>query len=393
MADELDFDELHSAVNELMSQRGKRRAPKAAAEAPQPVVAPTPAAVETPKPAPKPADDGLVKITVKRPTPTLSVPPRQRGSAMDIISAPAPVAPPSARANRTAPTLKPTQDVEPEKPQPTTTPHRVPAAMEPDDDVLSSLNMQDESDVPSGAPKPKESDKSKDVDVWPDPLDYHGFKEDGQENTIPAPKELPQEKEIAATHDPLLDESDEPETPPSPAEPAPTMTAERPEGSPFIDTKVEKRPLGAYAASPKEDPAPAPAPEPASTPKAADKTAAPAPDVAALSPQPKELSPEVVAVESADADNTPADGGDVNAVRQMAITPQYKTHDKEPSQAERPVFDTKEYHPPIDPSTAHKPASKHGSVGLLIMLAILVLVALGIGILWMTGMLDLSKYI
>ena len=353
--DELDFDELHQAVNQMMTNKGKKRIrPTAVSDDTQRPVAP--------KPEPKPADDVPVKIEVKRPTPTLQVPPRRRGNAMDIISPSTP--PPAPRVNRTAPALQPTQEVKPEPPQPRVTPPRAMAlkpAGEPADDVLASLNMKDEDDIPSGAPK----SEHKDVDSWPDPLDYHGFK-DEPEKKPGKPKE---EKALPAPHDALLEPDD--------AEPAPTMTADRPEGSPFIDAKVEKRPLGAYA--PKEDEV---KPEPA-----------PAPDTAALPPQPKELSPEVVAVESAEPERHESEGEtDINSVRQASITPQYHARDKEPSKGERPVFDTKEYHPPID-ATAVKAVPKRRSVWPIIILIVLLLGAAAIGYLWMTGMLDLSKYL
>ncbi len=96
-----------------------------------------------------------------------------------------------------------------------------------------------------------------------------------------------------------------------------------------------------------------------------------------------------MAVESAEPEHDESE--DLNSVRQMAITPQYQTADKQPNQAERRVFDTKEYHTPIEPSG--KAAPKRGSLAMIIILVILLLIAGAVGYLWMTGMLDLSKFV
>ncbi len=338
--DELDLDELHQAVNQIMTNKKPRRS------SPPPT---TPSPAVAPKPAEKPLDSDTFKVEVKRPVPPLSVPQRRRGNAMDIISnvgSP----PPSPRPSRTGLDIQPARPVVPEPPQLTATPPRqmAPKPAEPTDEMLASLDMKDE----PVNPKPAPTTAKPDADAWPDPLDYHGFKEDTDK---PEPLLSPPHEELLAEHT----------TKPA-EEPAPTMTDERPEGSPFISAKVEKRPLGAYT---KEESAPEPQPTSAA--------------------QPKELSPEVVAVET--DPHMHEEPEDINTARQMAISPQYQAADKQPSQSDRPVFDTKEYHPPID--SAAKAPPKHSSLAMIIILGVLVLVAAVVAYMWMTGMLDLSKFV
>lgn len=451
MKDDLDFDELHEAVNKLMVQaqkpKAKREPTKTVAKAvsrPSVKVAERsakddkPAVKPTEKEAPTEDDSTPVSVTV-RTKPAAKVLPKKRGMAMDVVQAakPSAVAPPSARAARTAATLQPTGPVAPEPPKPRETSAPIvepPKPAEPqdvDDDMLASLNMQTDGDA---KPKTLLEDDKPAASVFPDPLDVHGF-DDEKEEPKPEPTPVaPAPVEPAAPVakvDPLLDDTDdapvkndwrmpaedEPKAEPVAeveTEPAPKVTPEpetpaepapEPPATPFVNTKVEKRPLGSFAA-----PAPAPTATPAPTTltKPEDPVKPPTvqpedkPDAATIDvpATPAELKPEVVAVESAEGDYSkagwekPDDTESFGNLRQMSIPQQHHGHDKEPSKDERPVFDTKNYHPPLQPvaTAKHHSGSKAGA--LLTVILIILLVAAGVGAYFVaTGSIDLSSFL
>lgn len=439
---DLDFDELHEAVNKLMVQaqkpKTKREPAKSVAKAvsrPSVKVAERPAKDEKPakpaeKEAPKPTqeDETPVNITV-RTKPAVKVLPKKRGMAMDVVQAakPSAVAPPSARAARTAPTLQPTGPVTPEPPKPRETsvvpPAEAPAPAESNDvsdDMLASLNMQTDGDEQK---KTLFEDEKPAASVFPDPLEVHGFTDD--KVAIPEPTPVAPAADttpVAAEHDPLLDDTDaqpaandwhmpaasdeqkppeptpaaEPETQAKPAEIAPELPA-----TPFVNTKVEKRPLGSFAAAP----APAPAqptltktdnPVTPQSPAADDEK--PEPAAIDTPATPAELKPEIVAVESAEADyakagwEKPQDDEPVGDLRHMSIPQQHHGHDKAPAKDERPVFDTKNYHPPLQPvaTAKHHTGSKAGAI--LTVILIILLIAAGVGAYFVaTGSIDLTS--
>lgn len=443
---DLDFDELHEAVNKLMVQaqkpKAKREPVKSVAKnvsRPSVKVAERPAkdskSAEKPKAAPAEEEATPVNVTVHS-KPVVKVLPKKRGMAMDVVQAakPSAVAPPSARAARTAPTLQPTGLVAPEPPKPRETTAPAPTAESPkatesqevSDDMLASLNMQTDGDA-----KPKtllEDDKPAES-AFPDPLEVHGFTDDKpkikEETPVPAePLALqPAAPALTPKVDPLLDDTDEPqvknewhmpptkapkdETPvPAEAKPEPQPATELPV-TPFVNTKVEKRPLGSFAAPAASAPAGTLAPTTLAKPENPVKptgaiTGEEKPDPATIEVPvaPEELNPELVAVESAEADYTkggwekPEDREPLGDLRHMSIPQQHHGHDKEPNHDERPVFDTKDYHPPLQPvaTAKHHTGSKAGA--LLTVILIILLVAAGIGAYFVaTGSIDLASFL
>lgn len=421
---DLDFDELHEAVNKLMDQAQKpkaRREPsKSVAKAvsrPSVKVAERSADKTASKPEPAKEDSGsVVNVTVRKPAAKIA--PKKRGMAMDVVQAakPSAVAPPSVRAARTAPTLQPTGPVKVEPPSPrAASPAPVPApaktgeSNDVSEDTLASLNLQTD-----GAARPKTIVEEHKPD-FPDPLEVHGFTGD-KELAQPAaePKTPPvsalshsaapvMPAPAADESDPLLaddepaknhwempdEENTSPDMPVNKTgapETAPVAPAE-PAATPFVNAKVEKRPLGAYAGAPA-----APAPEDSRGPEDKNKTE---PAGITTPAAPEELNPEVVAVESADTDySQQSPGGDapLDTLRQMSIPPQYHPGDKQPSKHDRPIFDTKDYHPPIHPvaTAKHHTGSKAGAI--LTLILIILLVAAGVAAYFVaTGSIDITR--
>ncbi len=421
---EMDLDELDQAVNKLMVQATKGKAAKKADDT-KPADTSTPVAVKTDdksdKPADKPADNSG-PVVVRRAT---QIMPRKNGIAMDIVQPkPAAVTPPSAKAARIAPTLQPTKLVEPEEPKeepkkaddkPADTPAPAPREAsappkednkEVSDDTLASLDMQVD-----GKPKAdllNDPDHEAHKSVWPDPLDVHGFKADDDAKSVNGMSTAEPKVEEGKTMEhggkviapPTDTAKDEAQEDGSKAEDADKPAEEKPDetpSTPFVDAKVEKRPLGAYAdtaseAKPEEKPAETTEPKADDSPKDDSKT-----DPASIAVQtPKELSPEVVAVESAEPEFVPGapkiegDETDMNNLRQMSIPQQYEGKDKKPSDKDRPIFDTKDYHPALKPNaTAHK-SSKAGTV-VTIILILLMVGAAAVAYFTITGTLDITK--
>ncbi|HSE29363.1 MAG TPA: hypothetical protein VLA77_02140 [Candidatus Saccharimonadales bacterium] len=345
MANDLDLDELHEAVSALMDQSKEKRAAKPAE--PAAVLDPAenvtvktapPTVAPEPKSEPEPIAD---KIEVKRPLPNLSIN-RPRGRAMDVIS-PKPATPPPTKIKRQGVTLQPTQDVKPEPPKEivkaepeTPKPESVPA--EHARPETPALNYQ----------KPAETE-------WPDPLDVHGFKDELEPKTDSAP---------TMTED---------------TQTKPDQIAQT---SPFLNTKVEKRPLGAYSS---ED-APIEV-EPEETPQPEQQDNWSFGDLPQNQPDVRsEQQPEAPPIDSLDQTQET----DLDEMRQATIPQQYKTTQKEHSSDSRPVFDTKDYHPPIQAAhAAHRSNSAMGWV-LILVFALILIAALIFAFYMMTGSLDFS---
>lgn len=411
---ELDLDELDQAVNKLMTG-GPKAKPKS--DAPQ-KDAPAATAVADDDSAQQ--DDTAVPVTVRRTS--LDIEPRKRGIAMDIVQNKPAVPPaPSAKPARTAPTLLPTNpNVEPEPPAPRET-AEPPKTADVSDDTLASLNMQQDGHL--------NADESEDMapkSDFPDPLDVHGFKDDDEtakraddEDAPAAAEPKPAEEqtmhhEVAQVAPPDgAEEEIKAERAADDAKQAADREAEADSepSSPFVTTKVEKRPLGAFADKPAPASDPSPSYDTSAEPPADDKDKIMQHGDAKLETQvkdgasipvqetPKELSPEVVAVESAEpeftANQTEAadtdDKGDMNELRQMAIPQQYQAETKPPSEEDRPVFDTKVYHPPINPDAT--PPVKSSKVGLVvsIIFILLMVVAAALAYFAVTGSIDLTR--
>ncbi|HET9411738.1 MAG TPA: hypothetical protein VFO38_02735 [Candidatus Saccharimonadales bacterium] len=399
---ELDLDELHQQVSKLMDQTGKAK-PKRQAAKSEPKPSPRPSVKVTERPvakvAAKPAaSDKGETIAVRRPS-AVKVLPKRRGIAMDVVQAAKepPIKPPSSRAGRTAPTLQPTGSVTAEQPQPA--PSRpqaqeqkvvaAPAPVQPtttedvSDDTLAAINLQADGTAPMGGsvPAPHPAVRAS----FPDPLEVHGFADTpAKQKETPAPEPAPELQTASEkSWDPLLDEPQEPA--PQMSEPPATPAANE-SASPFVNAKVQKRPLGAFAATTPPsavEPEPAPAPE---EPKDTPDVPEPAPAEVQASPQ--ELSPEVLAVESAELEH-PATSS-VDQLRGTSIPQQYHATETSVKQDDRPVFDTKNYHTPLQPGAGRPHGSRAGSA--LTIVLILLLVVAGVAAYFVaTGSIDLRN--
>ncbi len=465
---DIDFDELHQAVNALMdkAQKGGSK-PKTASvsvkdepvKADEPVAQDEPVASDEPAPvavAPDPVaaapsdDDSKVMVSVKRPTaPVLNQHKASHGRAMDVVSprSKPEIAPPSASAKREALTLQPTHsDV---KPEPVAS-----VVVAPDHERLAD-DKEDSSDLNEALAKLDMQATAKSISgptmthqksEWPDPLDLAADDKKPDDQDEPAddaapaesqddheepeeqpgpigePAEEPEEPAQPEVEAPAEEPEDDHEEPPSiepdepdeaPTEPAAPSESEESEekadspeepkdetsNSPFVTTKVEKRPLGAYAdaipaepqVKPEDSPQPAQPANDASVPNADQKDT---PNSVPMIAQPAELSPAVVAVESAEPEFSPTDApepesSDKGDLRTMAIPQQYKETEKPEEESTRPVFDTKEYHPAIEAHTTPHRSSVGTWAMALILLGLLVGV-LAAAYYFITGGLDFS---
>jgi hypothetical protein len=412
--EDLDLDELDQQVTKMMDRpKGKRSKRQASASVSSPVAARKDVAVSvsvTPpaqpssesnmhaqeEPSmPEPRQPEPTRVTVNRP---VRVPERRRThpGAMDIIQPAAVPKAPSARAGREAPSLQPTSQVAPEPTQPVAAPQHEPIAL-PDpvtpelsvpekpapaaphddvsDEVLASLSMIDEPQAPKitdEPPKSKPAPTGKSSDGWPDPLDFHDFGDEPSADPSKAP---------AHSADALL--ADEPAG--EPKEMPPTMDTEpvsvtdrhddaAVSSSPFLTTKVEKRPLGAYAAT-------APAVTEPAQPAVLPQTDNQVPH--------EDTSKHEMAEASFESKQHLNEPEDMDSLRQMAIPQQYQAAAHQPKEDVRPVFDTKEYHAaPQHMHAAHK-SSPWVAVSIVV-LVVLIIAALLVGYFMMTGTFDIT---
>lgn len=396
--EDMDLDELDQEVNKMMSKpKGKKvrvsenpavyqktvstpPSERKMLDVPDRVDMSETAVEETSGASPKPDRPALV---VDRPMP--KVPPRRRmhPGAMDIIQPNVPkMGEPAHAPNRVGRDITPAQPVKSEPPRPATSPV-VPSAepkrspeeetVDVADEILASLKIQDESTPdkitkPVALPTPVKNAPAE--TSWPDPLDFHDLSDD--------------KEKLAAK----VEEKPEPEppkeTPPTMEQkPNPDTLLEDDNTSPFVTTKVEKRPLGAYADTP--PPAASTLPELAEKPESAERVS-----VTDQAPDKGEMA--AASIQSNQHTNKPAsvepDAGDL---RSMSIPPQYHTADAKPHEEVHNLFDTKEYQAP-PAQMAH--AVRKGSPWLvvtIVVLAVLVVAAIAIGYFMMTGTLDFTK--
>jgi hypothetical protein len=357
---DMDLDELDQAVSKLMVQpkKGKRvthnrdAAPVRDAATPAPVMNEPAAAVKaTPpaKPAPAHAVHESHTISVNRPMPKVPERHRTHPGAMDIIQPHVgpKAAPPSARPTRMAsdvmpsnPTVKPEVPAPLEPPAPRVAEPPEPSAADVSDEVLASLGVPDAQGTYT-SPKPAEPQKTS---QWPDPLDFHDFNDDKDSK-----------------------KEEKPEEPAPTMDFAPTKTDEPQNATPFLATKVEKRPLGAYAD--------------AEPPKAPVET----PAKAELAETSLQSNQHIAATPKEEPEH------DMDDLRQMTIPPQYHTAPADKNQEVHNVYDTKEYHaaPQMMPA-AHKGGSPWVTVGIVV-LVVLIIAAVAIGYFMMTGTFDITK--
>ena len=355
---DFDFEELDKAVTSLAAKT-KTENNLPAASNPSPVTV-TPAAhrtspaaatnvtvsasTSTPPPTPRgdagrpsqgvaaatPVSEPAVQPTVQHAKRLSTTPPKRRGAFMDIM------APNKASTRRTGATLQPLSIPADSVPQVSTpeTPQQEPAILSgpdkaPDGQPVEAKNLEDHApeimtkEVLASEPEPKTVPKNPEAHpstaepAWHDPLDFQDLNDDKSHK----------------------DKEDKP---------APAQT------SPFLpEAKVEKRPLGAFSSfEPKQPvavhepgmPANAPdliaedelTPEPTGTFKEPEVSKAPT-----MHDAPKE-SPKL-------DDAKP----DMHSQAMMSIPKQYHTEQKPVDTAKRPIFDTKEYHPPLLEAAAH----------------------------------------
>lgn len=370
--EDLDLDELDQAVNKMMEkpQKTKRAVKKSVSSAETASVLSVSQPDREPKEedtaVPAPAEPAVSAVPVSRPMP--AVPPRRRmhPGAMDIIQPHTPkMGAPSRAAGRVGRDIAPTKPIAPESPRPVAptgpapAPQKVPEqeAVDVADEVLASLNIHDEPATPKTVTKPvttPATPKKETENNWPDPLDFHDFTDEVKE-----PKETPPSMESKPRPDPdaLLDES---------------VTT-----SPFVTTKVQKRPLGAYA-----DAAQAAQPDDA------------AETVSVIDQAPSKGEMAQAAIQSNQHLEKPEEQEpDMNQLRSMAIPPQYHTAEQKPSEEVHNLFDTKEYHA-APQQMGHPIAKKSGSAWFVIAVVVLItliVAAAVIGYFMMTGTLDLTK--
>lgn len=323
--DDINFDELDKAVNSALKQAPQSESPAAPSN-------PTPPSEEGPV-AEKPVERSI---------------PKRRGQFMDMVH-------PSSDMMKTMPTKTSRQG----------------ATIQPLDPSIVEAKTEgvEEEEKPVQAPEPTPPEapvEAASVNVestavhseWPDPLDV-----------------MEQAEEANQEH---VDEAPAQEQGDTVSEPTP-----EPVTSPFISgPELEKRPLGAFAGPASTEGQPSEKPgdtgEPAQSQESSDTNELPA--VPAV---PQELAPEVVSVESDSSVQTPnqesesegheekgpAEGPAMTA----SIAQQYKNTDEPSDDHDHPVFDTKEYHQPLQPPV------KRGHTGLVVVLIVLLLGALGAG--------------
>jgi len=335
--DDINFDELDKAVNSALKQAPQSELPTTPSN-------PTPPSKEGPV-AEKPVERSV---------------PKRRGQFMDMVH-------PSSDMMKTTPAKM----------------NRQGATIQPLDPSIVEAKAEDvkQEEKPVQPPKPTLPEASVEPDAasaestavhseWPDPLD------------VMEQAEQTKQEERAAEATPTADEAPAKEQGNAALETTPNMP-EEPATSPFISgPELEKRPLGAFAGSVTSEDQPSEKPaditEPAPLQESGDTNELPA--VPAV---PQELAPEVVSVESDSSVQTlnqefepegheekgPAEGPAMTA----SIAQQYKNTDEPSDDHDHPVFDTKEYHQPLQPPV------KRGHTGLVVVLIVLLLGALGAG--------------
>ena len=429
---DLDFDELDKAVNSLLSTKDEKPAgvPPSAPAAPPPVTSVpvtdeakpaafkvperTPAAApsqEMPEEPPKQNSRPTGPLVAQRST--LAISPSRKNTFIDVVN---PATKKASSPARSAPKLEPlhsdiASSVEPKPTEPTpdlTDANELkPTVPEPKTDEKRT----EKSDAPAPATAPTVEPNSIGHTEWPDPLEFHGFKDElvDDDKLVKVANEKAQEHDEKSKPEAETAEAKDDKKPEEPPETEPN--------SPFLRAvKVEKRPLGAFSDEDKAKVAESP-PETAKTDETAkdkpketnaddepklpgegDIKSVPGALLAAEQPVSSTLTNELVAVESGEAagnfevhdvvgdtSDKPEKASDKKDSKDkepelllpsQSIPPQYHSTEKPIDHDKRPVFDTKEYHPPLRTGEGHH-RSKVGTA-VTILLIILLLAALGI---------------
>lgn len=285
-----------------------------------PVAVSTPAAQTEPpaiKSASTPAKHRLGDTRTRRGSFMDIVPPAPRKSATRVGVSVQPV----SKADEIVPeTAAPASaKVEPEEPElPDLSGLKLDLDMAPktSEPIAESKPAESVEPKPQPTSEPAEGDKKSNGDVaWPDPLDFN----------------------------------DTPAKPAKPAEAEPTEPV-----SPFLaEAKVEKRPLGAFSNfKPADEPKPEP-PKPAEEkPEKSSDELTPQTDGTFEEPK-KEKAPLAPKEGEKSEDKEPAKP-DLHGAAMMAIPDQYRPEPKATDKTTRPVYDTKEYHPPLVEAAVHE---------------------------------------
>ncbi len=374
---EFDFDELDKAVNDLMSgvDTSKRntslddpedKVVALDASSPAPVVAP---AVAPTAPAVSPESNAPTQPSAPDPTPTPSLATKRRGQFMDVMhpssdmkSSPKPV-------SRHAQTIQPTTDTLPEPPEPA--PKDVSQTSETmsfDMESTATADLSDTMDTATVDSQPEETGDTTAMSQWPDPIDMAE-----QQSVESAPQDPVVEPETDVPAD-ILDEPKETST--SPESVAPLT-------SPFLpDAKVEKRPLG----EPLTGPAPElQSPEETIQPESVETNSNDAETATPVVTLPDELKSDVVALESSTTTVTDAPESATPSVAESEAAPpndlavpvggsilqQYAEQPSTGDQTNGAIFDTSEYHQPVEDM---HPAKKSSPLKLIVWIIVLLVV-------------------
>jgi hypothetical protein len=352
---DFDFEELDKAVTNLATKTQDEHGNPIAPQTPAPRMSILPSTPADTKPAPvsEPTPSAPIVVTpTESPAVTsASTPPKhrldntrsRRGSFMDIV-------PPSPRKvpTRVGVSVQPVSKMEeiiPEQPQ-GSDPELVKApepkveiAVEPPVESISVTRSQPKPTEPESEPRSEAADVSEEVS-WPDPLDFN----------------------------------DAPGKSAKPAEPESTEPV-----SPFLaEAKVEKRPLGAFSNfRPAEVPKPeAPKPAEEKLEKPQDELT---PGADGTFEEPKKDKAPLPPKEGEKLDDKEPAKPDLHGAAMMAIPDQYRPEPKTTDKTTRPVFDTKEYHPPLIEATGHHEHRGGGSVWGKIFVALVALALIAVG--------------
>lgn len=359
--DDINFDELDKAVNSVLQQK-PAKAEELASEQPgstlevvKPDAAPEELVVEeSPKEAEsaKPSNSKSPQIVV----------PKRRGQFMDLVhpssdmtsSSDSRTSLVSPKLSRQSGTLQPLDPsiVELTQVSPKDAGANEDKTPKPEQDIDEELKTEPKSPKKIEPLAPLEAEQGKEGEGESKEV------ESTEPDTMTEPKDVAK-AEAAFT---AIDESDKKED-------EEEASASQAAGTPFIKgTEVEKRPLGAFTGSHEE-------PEDGEDQKGTEQAEVPEGEVVP-SVLPQELSPEIVSVESDDPTRMTEELADDDPRASLAasIPKQYKPSEVGLDDEEsHPVFDTKDYHQPLTP-----PAKKKKS-GLMAVLLLVLLAALGAG--------------
>lgn len=352
---DFDFEELDKAVTNLATKvPGEPTSTQVPAPPKANAAMPSSAPVET-KPAPAAAD---AVANEPRPEPAAASTPAtpseapairsastpakhrlgdtrsRRGSFMDIVP-PAPRKP----ATRVGVSVQPVSKRDEIVPEASVAP---PAKVESDESDLPDLSslkldldIAPKTSTPVAEPKPETSAEPKPAEPQSTPKQAEDGKKSGEDVAWPDP----------------LDFNDAPSKSVEPVKAEPESTEPV---SPFLaEAKVEKRPLGAFS---NFKPASEPKPEPSKPveEKADESQDELTPQADGTFEEPKKEKAPLPPKEGENSEDKEPTKPDLHGAAMMAIPDQYRPEPKATDKTTRPVYDTKEYHPPLVEAAGHE---------------------------------------